>query len=160
MSLLRPDHRFREAIEITPEFLADHKIAGLLVDIDNTIVPWRGEHPSTEVKEWIKKMTRAGIGVALLSNAGGSRAERMSEKLGVPVVAPAGKPFRSGYERSLSILGLSGDEVAAIGDQVFMDVLGGNRSGVRTILVEPIGRHEFIGTRLLRLAEKVVRKPL
>lgn len=160
MSLLRPNHRFREATEITPEFLTANDITGLLVDIDNTIVPWRGENPSTEIQGWIKRLKQAGVVLTLLSNAGGRRAARMSEILDVPVVAPAKKPFRSGYRRGLEILGLSKQQVAAVGDQVFMDVFGGNRSGVRTILVEPVSRHEFFGTRLLRQAEKIVRKPL
>lgn len=158
--MLHPDHRFQEATEITPEFLAEADIAGVLVDIDNTIVPWRGENLSDEIKTWFKELKVAGIGIVLISNAGGSRAGRMSETLGVPVVAPAKKPFKSGYRRGLEILGLAKKRVAVVGDQIFMDVLGGNRSGVRTILVEPVSRQEFAATRLLRQAERLVRKPL
>lgn len=160
MSLLHPDHRFREVIEITPEFLAEAGITGVLVDIDNTIVPWRGENPSDEIKEWFRRLKDAEISVALLSNAGGPRAERMSETLGVPVIAPAKKPLMSGYRRGLETLKLAPERVAAVGDQVFMDVLGGNRSSLTTILVEPVSRKEFVATRLLRQAEKLVRKPL
>ncbi len=160
MGRLVPSHRFREVTEITPEFLASIGIAGLLVDIDNTIVPWRGENPSDGIREWFERLKEAGLSAALFSNAGGSRAARMSKTLGVPVVAPAGKPFRSGYKRGLIILKLDKGSVAAIGDQVFMDVFGGNRAGVTTILVEPVSQREFAGTRLLRQAEKLVRKPL
>jgi uncharacterized protein len=158
--LLRPDYRFRDTTEITPEFLAANGLSGLLIDIDNTIVPWRGEAPSDVIRQWFKELKKAGIAVALFSNAGGPRAGRMSDTLGVAVIAPAKKPFKSGYRRGLELLGLDKEQVAAVGDQVFMDVLGGNRSGVRTILVEPVSLNEFAGTRLLRLAEKLVRQPL
>jgi uncharacterized protein len=160
MSLLRPDFRFHEAIEITPKFLSKAGITGILVDIDNTIVPWRGETPSEDIRNWLHVLTEAGIGVAIFSNAGGPRAERMSKKLGVPVIAPARKPLKTGYRRGLETLKMANEHVAAVGDQIFMDVLGGNHSGLTTILVEPVSRQEFVMTKLLRQIEKLVRKPL
>jgi HAD superfamily phosphatase (TIGR01668 family) len=157
---LHPNHRFRKVSEITPEFLKEEGLTGVLVDIDNTIVPWRGEVPSPEVKDWFKSLKEAGVSVALLSNAGGPRGRRMAEALGVPVVAPAKKPFRTGYQRGLAALRLTNEQVAAVGDQIFMDVLGGSRSGICTILVEPVSRQEFVMTKLLRQVEKLVRQPL
>lgn len=160
MARLRPDYRFRTVEEITPEFLKQENISGVLVDIDNTIVPWRGEKPVQGVLKWFSSIEAAGIDAVLLSNAGGARAKRMSETLGVPVIAPAGKPFTSGYGKASKLLNIGEDRIAAIGDQVFMDVLGGNHYGLKTILVEPISTREFPATRLMRLLERLVRKPL
>lgn len=160
MAGLKPDYRFRAVEDITPEFLEREGIVGLLIDIDNTIVPWRGEKPGQNVLDWLSDMKRADIGIVLISNAEGPRAARMSDRLNMPVIAPAGKPFKKGYRKGLAILNLSNGEAAAVGDQVFMDVWGGNRSGLKTILVEPIGRREFPATRVLRVLERLVRKPL
>jgi hypothetical protein len=160
MALLKPDYRFRAVEEITPEFLQQEGISGLLVDIDNTIVQWRGEEPSQKVLDWFSKIKHSGVVAALVSNAGGPRARRMSETLGLPVVAPARKPFRTGYDKGRELLNLRVEVAAVVGDQVFMDVLGGERAGLRTILVEPIANREFPLTRVVRLLERLVRKPL
>lgn len=160
MARLKPDYRFRSVEEVTAGFLEREDIRGLLIDIDNTIVPWRGEHPGPAVMKWFSDMKLAGIGAVLLSNAESWRARRMSEMLKIPFIAPAGKPFKKGYARALALLDMNGRKAAVIGDQVFMDVWGGNRSGLITILVEPISRREFPVTRILRVLEKLVRKPL
>jgi predicted HAD superfamily phosphohydrolase YqeG len=43
-----------------------------------------------------------------------------------------------------------------VGDQVFTDILGGNRSGLFTILVKPLARREFVGTKINRTLELII----
>ena len=43
-----------------------------------------------------------------------------------------------------------------IGDQIFTDVWGGNRFGIKTILVTPIEKRESILTKIKRPLEKVL----
>ncbi len=44
-----------------------------------------------------------------------------------------------------------------IGDQIFTDILGCNRCGIYTMLVDPISSREFSTTKYVRLLEKKKR---
>jgi len=128
----------------------------LLLDLDNTIVPWRSYEIAPEVAEWIRKAC-LGMKVCIVSNTRSfKRLERLASELKVSYVRRGAKPRRVGFREALSLLGVESCKAAVIGDQVFTDILGGNRLGAYTILVRPIHRREFIGTRVSRLAERIV----
>lgn len=82
------------------------------------------------------------------------RLERVASKLGVPYVQGLPKPRKRCFNRALELLGLTADSVAVVGDQLFTDILGGRRSGIHTIMVQPIHHREFIGTKVSRLFER------
>ncbi len=155
---LRPDMRYHSVFDIDLEKLKMDGITGILIDLDNTLVPWRSDEPDRRTLDWVTKTKEMGYKMCLLSNAGGSRARRTAAKLSLPVVAPARKPMRKAYINGLDILGKKAQETVMIGDQLFMDVQGAKRAGVKTILVEPIGKREFAGTRLVRIIERLVLK--
>lgn len=157
MNRLNPDFRFKALEDIDTVFLKGQGISGIVVDLDNTIVAWRKEELPTEIEDWFAKIIAAGIKCVLVSNAGGPRARRMSAKLDIPVIAPARKPLRSGFQKAITMLGMKSDHIACIGDQIFTDVLGGNKVGLTTILVEPVSRQEFVMTKIVRRIEKRFR---
>ncbi len=157
MGVFSPDYIFPDILAVRPAWLAERGLRGLIVDLDNTIVPWRGDEPTPETITWFEELRGAGIRVVLVSNAGGHRGERMGALLGVPVVAPAKKPMSVGYRKALALLQMPASDVSALGDQIFTDVLGGNRAGVATILVDPVTPREFFLTRLVRLFERRFR---
>jgi len=64
------------------------------------------------------------------------------------------KPRRKGLAAALEMIGSESARTAMIGDQVFTDVLGGRRMGMYTILVKPMARREFVGTKVSRLFER------
>ncbi|HXG24870.1 MAG TPA: HAD hydrolase-like protein, partial [Chthonomonadales bacterium] len=66
------------------------------------------------------------------------------------------KPRKRGFIEAMKELGVDSSKTAMIGDQMFTDVLGGNRAGVYTVLVRPIARREFIGTKVSRAVEKAL----
>jgi hypothetical protein len=66
------------------------------------------------------------------------------------------KPRREGLNRAMAAIGTTPPNTAVIGDQIFTDVLGGNRTGLLTILVRPIGKREFIATRISRALERLL----
>ena len=70
------------------------------------------------------------------------------------------KPRRRAFRKALEELKLSVSDVAVLGDQIFTDVLGGNRMGLYTILVTPISDKEFIWTKLMRQFERLILKYL
>lgn len=157
MARLRPDYYFVSVTEITPEFLQREAIEGLIIDLDNTLGPWQSETLPSESEGWLDRIRDAGCRVVLVSNAGQARGRRVEKNLDIRVVAPAGKPLGRGYAAAAKLLSLPKEKIAAVGDQIYTDVLGGNRFGVRTILVEPYGKREFPATKIMRLLEKPVR---
>jgi HAD superfamily phosphatase (TIGR01668 family) len=130
-------------------------IRGIIIDLDNTIVPWGSPAVEPEVHHWLASLQQNGFKICLLSNSQSSRARDIARKLGIAFVSPAYKPAKSGFRRAIAALCLSPREIAVIGDQIYTDILGGNRVGLFTIWVKPISKREFIGTKLTRQLEKL-----
>jgi len=61
---------------------------------------------------------------------------------------------------ALNLLDLKKDEVVMVGDQIFTDVLGANKFGIKSILVNPISKKEGIFTLVKRPFEKIVLNKL
>ncbi|MFQ5810820.1 MAG: YqeG family HAD IIIA-type phosphatase [Armatimonadota bacterium] len=132
-------------------------IRGLILDLDNTITSWRSLEVSDGILEWLDRARAAGLALCIISNSSKSRrVAELSERLGMPASARPGlKPFGPGFRRGLEMLGTPPEATAAIGDQIFSDVLGGNRDGLYTVFVEPMSRSEFVATKLVRVVERV-----
>lgn len=156
---LRPDRLVDSAYDLNPEELLAMGLKGLIVDIDNTLVGWNAP-AEPWVAEWIAGLKRVGLSVCLVSNGRRERVRRFAAAAGAPAVARAKKPTGAGFRRALEILDLPPREVAVVGDQIFTDILGGNRLGLYTILVVPVAAREFFGTRLSRAAERLVLRRL
>lgn len=158
MSLLRPDDVIGHVHDITPEFLAGRGLRGLLLDLDNTLIPYGSYEERADVMRWAADLRRAGLRLYLLSNARGHRARFWVDKLGFEGVGMAGKPNPRAFRRALGVLGLPPHQVGMVGDQVFTDVLGGNLAGMRTILVQPLALSALPHTRVARRIERAVLK--
>ncbi|MGE5454325.1 MAG: YqeG family HAD IIIA-type phosphatase [Methylocystaceae bacterium] len=135
-------------------------IAGILLDLDNTLTHWNGMQVSPEAAAWVKLALEQGFNLCLLSNNGPQRVMPVANELGIPFVADAGKPRRHAFHSAIKVLNLPREQVAAVGDQLFTDVLGGNRTGIYTVLVTPLDKMEFIGTRFMRKIEGLFRARL
>lgn len=88
------------------------------------------------------------------------RLRRLAEKLQVPFVKGRLKPRKSAFRPALELLGVAPERAAVIGDQIFTDILGGNRLGLYTILVRPLSRREFFGTKISRIFERMILRAL
>ncbi len=154
--MLRPKARFPSVTCITPQWLRERGLKAVVLDLDNTLIPYKtyGE-PPTELLDWLRTLEGAGLALMLLSNAAPRRVRYWSEKLGIPGLGPAGKPW-FGFGRALRCLGLKAREVAVVGDQLFTDVLGGNLVGAYTVLVPPLSKEDLGYTRLIRQIERWV----
>jgi len=160
MSLLRllcPLARVESVLDIPVEWVVARGYRGVVLDVDNTIVPWNTNRLSEQVAEWVRCLTRAGVRICLVSNSGGvQRVRELADMLKIDCVTLAVKPRRRAFRLALEKLGTSTKETIGIGDQIFTDVLGGNRMGLTTILVRPIAPRDFILTRFVRLAERLM----
>lgn len=142
---------------ISVEKLVKDGIRGLIIDLDNTMTPWNDVEVGPKVEAWFIKVKTAGIRACVVSN--NSKRQRVAvvaDRLGIPFVFGATKPRRRAFRAGMDVLQTGQTDTAVIGDQLFTDILGGNRLGLYTILVTPINDHEFIGTRFLRQMEKVL----
>jgi len=149
----RPRLLLSSVFELTPEWLQERGLRGLLLDLDNTLVPYGAwGDPPQELLTWLAGLKAAGLGLCLVSNALPERLNFWSKRLELPFV-PAAKPWW-GFRQGVRRLGLKPSEVAVVGDQLFTDVLGGNWAGCYTILVRPLSEQELGYTRLVRRLER------
>ena len=153
---LRPDWYVSSLFALTAEELRANGIEGLLLDIDNTLVPNHVPDADEQVIRFISRMEESGIRMAILSNASAHRKELFNRPLGLAVVNHALKPLRKGYDMGLELLGLPARSAAMVGDQLFTDIWGANAAGVRSILVVPMHRDEPWYVRLKRLLERLM----
>ncbi|MBL8049443.1 MAG: YqeG family HAD IIIA-type phosphatase [Chthonomonas sp.] len=130
----------------------------VLLDVDNTLVPWRGEEFSPEVSAWVADAKAAGLQLCIISNTKRpERLARLSEILGIEAMRGKFKPSREMFLAAMKKFNSEPAQTLMIGDQLFTDILGGNRSGIATIWVRQMGESEFAGTRhISRRAERLV----
>jgi len=155
---LRPKRQLNSLKEIDLARFWKQGKRGLVLDLDNTISPWREEEVTPEADSLIREALRLNYKVCLLSNASSRRVETIARQYNIPFVAPALKPLKKPYRKAMALMNLRSEEVIAVGDQIFTDVLGGNRSGCYTVLVPPLKKKEFVWTRLMRAVESLVRE--
>jgi len=144
-------------VDIDLDALRAQGFRGLIFDLDNTLVSWRRWSLTPSVTEWLQKAQSLGFRMCILSNCIiRRRVARFSRLTGIPAAPKARKPRKQSFLQAMEMLGTGTNETVVIGDQVFTDVLGGNRMGLYTILVLPVDRREFFVTILQRTAEKIV----
>jgi HAD superfamily phosphatase (TIGR01668 family) len=83
------------------------------------------------------------------------RVKSIAAIFGIPFISRAYKPAKTGFHHAVTAMELPRDQVAVVGDQLFTDILGGNRIGLVTIWVRPLCTQEFIGTKITRRLEKL-----
>lgn len=156
-NLVTPDLYSNSLAEVDLEALYNRGIRFILLDLDNTILPWRDYTIPTESAEWVKKALDLGMKVCIASNTRNPRRMyAVSEKLGVPCLDKIAKPRRTGLRAAIRMMGGTLEQSVIIGDQIFTDIVGGNRLRIMTILVRPMHPREFIGTKISRLFEKPI----
>lgn len=161
ISLCWPDRTADSVAEVDTCELRELGIEALLVDLDNTLVPWHGYEVPDSVLEWLRRAEGQGMKICIVSNTRyPGRLRRLAEKLQVPFVKGRLKPRKSAFRPALELLGVAPERAAVIGDQVFTDILGGNRLGLYTILVRPLSRREFFGTKISRIFERMILRAL
>ncbi len=147
--------------ELEPETLKAQGIAAIITDLDNTLVPWRHYEIMPGVVEWLAKLEVAGIKICIASNTiHTERLKQLAETMNIPFVDRVRKPRTGGFSRAMRLMGSHAGNTAVFGDQIFTDVLAGNRLGLHTILLRPpLSKEEFVSTQMVRYVENgVIRK--
>lgn len=148
-----PTFRTEAVTDLTPHFLQENHIRLLLLDFDNTIIPYTTNTPTPEVQAWLDAVKAAAVKLCVVSNSRKSRVKDFCKKYGLDCVTDAKKPFSKGIRQSLARYQLPADQCALVGDQIYTDTLGANCAGIRSILVRSIHNHTF-WLKLRHIAEK------
>jgi hypothetical protein len=144
--------------DIPPDALRAKGITAIITDLDNTLVPWRRYNIGEGVVEWLAELERQGIKIVIASNTlHTGRLRQLAAKMNIPFVDRVRKPFVGGFLRAMELMGVSVEQTAVVGDQIFTDVLCGNWLGMTTILLRPpLAKEEFLSTRMLRNVERAL----
>ncbi len=131
------------ATDLTPEFLRQRNIQLLMMDFDNTIVPYTTNIPTAEMELWLKMMAASDIQICVVSNSKRDRVKIFCQQYGVDCITRAKKPFPKGIRECLEKYSIPAEHCALVGDQIYTDTLGANGCGVTSILVKAIHNHNF-----------------
>ena len=153
-----PKGYFNKVSEISLEYLKENNIKGLILDVDNTLIDYY-RNISEETINWANSLKENGIKMCILSNS--NKKEKVKEvagKLGLEYSYFGMKPLKRGFKKANKMLGLENNEIAAVGDQIFTDVIGSNRMKMFSILVEPIEEKDIFVTLIKRPIENYIKK--
>ena len=129
--------------ELTPELLNKLGVKLLMLDFDNTIVPYTTNVPTGEMERWLKGMLASDIQLCVVSNSKRDRVKIFCGNYGLDCITHAKKPFSKGIRECLDKYGIPAENCALAGDQIYTDTLGANGMGVKSILVKAISNHNF-----------------
>lgn len=152
---LYPSFMMKDAYSIDYEKLHRQGIRGILFDIDNTLVK-HGEPADERAICLFRKLQSFGLQYCFLSNNKEERVKSFCEQVGGTYIYKAGKPAVRGYEQGMHKMGTNRENTVFVGDQLFTDIWGANRTGLVSYLVEPIDKKEEIQIVLKRYLEHFV----
>lgn len=153
-----PDFRFNKIGDIDADFFSENNIRFAILDIDNTLVSYKTERADDSARAFLDMLSKNGIKYAFVSNNRKKRVELFAREFDAHFVSGAAKPLTFGIRCAMAKIGAKREETVLIGDQVFTDVYAGKRSGIKTVMVNPIDAKEtpFFGVK--RYFERLVLK--
>ena len=145
-------------LEVTPEILKENNIKALILDVDNTLLDFDLKIIDG-LEDWGKTMKENEIKCIILSNSNKeTKVKMVADLLGIEYIKFAMKPLKRGFKMAQERLEIPNENIAAIGDQIFTDVIGANRSKMFSILVKPLAEKDLWMTRVKRPIENLVIK--
>lgn len=151
---LQPHRRYKSLANISFEEWKAKGVKWVLLDLDNTLIRHGDSELSLYAKAQLRRISQAGLSMALLSNAKSRRAKAFGQQAGLEVILNARKPSISAVRKLQLREALQPQEILLIGDQLFTDVLCGRRAGIWSILVDPLSTEEVWYIRMKRVLER------
>ncbi len=153
-----PKAYFDKIEKITIEFIQKNHLKALILDMDNTLINYKKEMPEN-IEKWAKDLKGQGTKLYILSNTNKkTKVKNIAEKLEIPYRSFAVKPLKSGFLKVQKELGYKPEQIGVVGDQIFTDIVGGNRCNMFTILIDAIDDKDFWYTLWKRPLEKMLKK--
>ncbi len=145
---------FRKASDITPQKLRELGIKGLILDLDNTLTTHDNPVPADGILEWLDCMKKNNIRLMIVSNNHPPRVKPFADMLGLDFVSEGRKPLTKGFREASQKMNLPKNQLAAVGDQIYTDVLGANLYGIKMLYVQPIEHEKTNFFKFKRKMEK------
>ena len=153
-----PSYIYEKVEDIPYELIQKENIKLIILDMDNTLID-NNRKFNKELKAWIKNMKDNKIQLCILSNSPfGDKVREIATKLNMSYEFNATKPLLRGFKKVIERNDVKIENILMIGDQIFTDIWGGNRFGVKTILVTPINKSESVLSRVKRPLERIILK--
>ena len=149
-----PDMYQKSIYHINYEKLKEDGIKCLLFDLDNTCVPFKDKEPNKKLIDLFERLKDMDFKVIIFSNATKKRITPFKNGLNVDCSARSKKPNTNKLMKVIKMFGYDLSEVVLIGDQLFTDILCGNRAGIKTVLVNPMSKDDLIFTKFFRYFER------
>ena len=130
--------------DLTPALLRQRGIKLLMLDFDNTIVPYTTSVPTEEMAAWLRTMQASDIRICVVSNSKKPRVQIFCGEFGIDCITHAKKPFSRGIRQCLDRYRIEPAACALAGDQIYTDTLGANGCGVQSVLVRAIHNHNLL----------------
>ena len=143
---------------ISVEFLKENNIKAVILDMDNTLIDFN-QNILEGAKQWCDNLKNNGIKLIIVSNSNKKeKLEKVSKQLEIEYILFAMKPLKKGFKKAIKKLGEKPENIAAIGDQVFTDVIGANHAHMYSILVKPLDKKDILLTVIKRPLENYILK--
>ncbi len=127
-----------DVTDIDIDELSRSGIKGLILDLDSTLVAPKSAQITQEARDWLER-ARQRFQIAIASNnKNEAYLDLVRKDLAITIVGRAKKPSRQAFHRLMEDFGLQASEVAVIGDRPLTDIWGGQRAGMKTILVDTL----------------------
>jgi len=155
-----PDIYINKVEEITAKDLNERGIKALILDVDNTLIDYNKNLSDTIIK-WVEDIKLQGIKLYILSNSNKrKKVKTVADKLGIEFEFFAKKPMKVGFKKVQKNLNIPFENIGVVGDQIFTDVIGGNRCKMFTILVDPVDSRDFWFTAWKRPIEGIIKNKI
>ena len=153
-----PNFYYNSIYDIPVEEWKEKGIRLILTDLDNTLISYKENMPTSKLFEFKDKIINSGIELIIVSNSRKERVENFSKELGVPFVKFSTKPFKRGINKAIYKVAhgcYSKNQVILLGDQIITDILGGNRCQINTCFIKAIDKTtDKLPTKINRFFEK------
>lgn len=137
-----PDYMAKSLSEVDFKLLRARGVLYVAFDADSTLVPFRGTALAPRTKAFLRKHRPLFKAWCIATNRPINNLLPLGRSIDAPVIR-AGlwvrKPRRKFFEQVIQLFGAQPSQIAMVGDKLFADVWGANRSGMVTVWVEKFG---------------------
>lgn len=154
---LLPDIYQKDVFSIDYEALKDAGIKVILFDLDNTLASTKEKKPNSNLKNLMEHVRSLNLIPLIISNQTKKKIAPFKDGLLISSAYFSFKPLKFKYKKIMKQYKVKPGQVAAVGDSLFTDILGANRLGITSILVDSVGGVLFVKKPIRFLENRVIK---
>lgn len=154
----RPDKKFKNVSEINLDDLKTEGVKGIILDLDDTLLPSDKKINKEVIDNWLKKAKKDFSLFVVSNNSRPDYVKKFCEKFDIPFVARATKPRSKFLQIAMSQMKLNKNDIVIIGDRLTTDILAGKLFGIKAFLVAPLTEMPSMFQKFIyKLEAKILR---